>query len=90
MLSVQINEQEVKELLKEKLAEAVKKADSELVFWDTKELLKRTCMSWNTVQDLFFFDKRFKKYKIGGKWYFPSRDTREFLENWIVEQKGVS
>jgi hypothetical protein len=60
--------------------------DNEYIFWDTNELKKRTCMSWNTIQDTFFFDERFPKYKVGGKWYYPVKETRVFLELWLSEQ----
>ena len=89
MLDIQINEEEFKELYLEKLQERMREVEAELVFWDTKELKRRTCMSWNTIQEQFFFDPRFTKHKIGGKWYFPARETQQFLLMWIAE-KGVS
>lgn len=86
MLSVNIDEKEVRNLLKEKVQEILKEADAEYIFWDASELKRRTCMSWNFIQDQFFFDPRFPKRKIGSKWYFPARETREFLEEWLSEQ----
>lgn len=86
MLSVQIDESEVKRLARERIAELVKTIDAEYVFWDTAELKKRTCMSWDTIQATFFFDPRFPKHKVGGKWYFPARETRDFLIKWLDEQ----
>ncbi|MBU7320311.1 group-specific protein [Paenibacillus oleatilyticus] len=86
MLNVQVDRDEVMKLCREKIDELVKEIDAEYVFWDTAELKKRTCMSWNTIQDAFFFDPRFPKRKVGSKWYFPVRDTRAFLEKWLYEQ----
>ena len=86
MLTVQINESEVKQLVRERITELVKEIDAEYVFWDAKELMRRTCMSWNFIQQQFFYDPRFPKAKIGSKWYFPARETREFLERWLAEQ----
>lgn len=88
LLSISINEEELKQIYRERIEEIVKQIDTEFVFWDTKELKKRTCMSWNTIQDNFFNDPRFPKMKIGGKWYFPVRETREFLQHWLYEQGG--
>lgn len=88
MLTVQIDEQEVQRLIREKLEEKLKEMDNEKVFWDSKELMRRTCMSWNFIQQQFFFDPRFPKFKVGNKWYFPAREAREFLETWLREQKG--
>lgn len=86
MISVQIDESEVRQLCREKITEMIKEVDAEYVFWDAAELRRRTCMSWNFIQDQFFFDPRFPKRKIGSKWYFPARETRLFLEKWLQEQ----
>lgn len=86
MLNIQIDENEVKQLYLEKVEEKLKEVDSELVFWDRKELIRRTCISWNTIQEKFFYDPRFPKHKIGNKWYFPADETKKFLLQWISEQ----
>lgn len=86
MLSVQINEDEVKKLCKERIEKLIKEVEGEFVFWDRKELEKKTCMSWPFILKSFFYDKRFKKFKVGTKWLFPARETREFLELWLSEQ----
>ncbi|MGG4011451.1 group-specific protein [Bacillus smithii] len=86
MIQVQIDEQEVRKLYLQKLEEKLKEIDRELVFWDTAELKRRTCLSWNTIQKEFFFDSRFPKYKVGGKWLFPAKECQEFLLTWLKEQ----
>lgn len=86
MISVQVNENEIRDMAKQKIAELVQEFDADLVFWDANELKRRTCMSWNFIQNTFFFDPRFPKRKIGNKWYFPSKETRAFLETWLGEQ----
>lgn len=86
MISVKVDEVEVRNMCKQKISELLKEMDAELVFWDASELKKRTCMCWNTIQDTFFFDPRFIKRKVGQKWYFPVRETRLFLEQWLTEQ----
>lgn len=86
LLNVQIDKSEVMRLCHEKISELVKEVDADYVFWDTAELKKRTCMSWNTIQEAFFFDPRFPKRKVGSKWYFPARETRSFLVQWLLEQ----
>ncbi|MFF2014978.1 group-specific protein [Paenibacillus sp. NPDC058177] len=74
-------------MCKEKIDHALEGIDSDYVFWDSAELKRRTCMSWSTIQDTFFFDPRCPKIKIGGKWYFPTKKTREFLELWLLEHE---
>jgi hypothetical protein len=86
LLNVQIDEEKALEIYQEKVAEAVKEFDGELVFWDSKELCKRTCMSWKFIQEQFFYDPRFIKTKVGSKWLFPAKEAREFLQIWIREK----
>lgn len=86
MISINIDEAEVMRLAREHIADLVNEVESEYIYWDSNELKKRTCMSWNTIQDSFFFDPRFIKVKLGGKWYFPVQETREFLRQWLFEQ----
>ncbi|MCE4051881.1 group-specific protein [Bacillus sp. Au-Bac7] len=87
MLEVKLDDKEVRKLFLEELKKHIDKVDSELVFWDTKELEKRTCMCMNTIQKEFFYDSRFPKRKVGNKWYYPAKQTRGFLEIWIMEKK---
>lgn len=86
LLTVNVDEAEIRQLAKERIAELVKEADVELTFWDTAELKKRSCLSWNTIRDQFFFDPRFPKYRVGSKWLFPAKETRDFLLKWLAEQ----
>lgn len=86
MIQVQVDEQEVRRLYLEKIEEKLKEVDAELVFWDSKELMRRTCLSWNTILDKFFYDPRFPKYKVGSKWMFPAEETKRFLLQWLSEQ----
>lgn len=89
MINIHIDEQEVKKLVLEKIEEMLKDVDKDLVFWDRKELTRRTCLSWNTIQQYFFYDPRFPKYKVGSKWIFPAQETKEFLLTWLKEQSRI-
>ncbi len=86
IMKVEVDSVEVKRICRERVEELVKEVDAEYIFWDSKELMKRTCMSWNFIQDQFFFDPRFIKRKVGTKWFFPVKETREFLREWLLEQ----
>lgn len=87
MLNIEIDQQEVRQLMLRKIEENIKLINEELVFWDSRELERRTCMSTNTIKNTFFYEPGFPKYKIGGKWYFPARETEDFLLKWIKEKK---
>ena len=86
MVTVTVDEDKIRQMYKEQIPETIKKVDAELVYWDRKELMRRTCMSWDSILKFFFYDPRFKKFKVGGKWYFPAKATNDFLLEWIEEQ----
>lgn len=89
MLQVNIDEQEVKQLCIEKIEELLKDVEKDLVFWSRKELIRRTCLSWNTILDTFFYDPRFPKHKVGNKWLFPADETKKFLLKWLSERPSA-
>jgi phage pi2 protein 07 len=92
MLNVQLDEKVIEERFLEELKKRLDHIEQSHVFWDAKELKRRTCMSWNTIQDTFFHDERFQKVKakVGGKWYFAAKETEEFLLMWIKEQSATN
>ncbi|WEZ09979.1 group-specific protein [Priestia flexa] len=87
MLEVHIDEVEVKKIYLDEIKKKLKEVNNELVFWDTKELRRRTCMSWSTIQKEFLYNDQFPKYKVGTKWYFPADATKDFLLSWLEEQQ---
>jgi len=87
MLEVKVDEHIIEQMVKEEIQQKLKEVDSELVFWDKKELMRRTCMSWSFIQDRFFFNPDFPKYKVGGKWLFPAEKTKRFLLEWLETQQ---
>lgn len=90
MIEVSVDEIEVRKLALEKVEEHLKKMDQELVFWDRKELIRRTCMSWSTIQKEFLYHPDFPKRKIGTKWLFPAEEAKQFLLNWLDEEGRMS
>ncbi|MEK3855915.1 group-specific protein [Cytobacillus sp. FSL H8-0458] len=87
MIEVKVDESEVRKIYLKKLDEHIKKMDKEFLFWNSKDLMKQTRLSWNTIQKEFFYDPRFPKRKVGNKWLFPAKKTKEFLLEWIEEQE---
>lgn len=88
MIEVSINEAELRQLALAKVEEHLKKVDQELLFWDRKELERRTCMSWPTIQKEFFFHPNFPKRKVGAKWYFPAHEATKFLLEWLNGERA--
>ncbi|USK43758.1 group-specific protein [Cytobacillus oceanisediminis] len=82
MIEIQVNEAEIKAMYQAELQKRLDQLENEVVFWDTKELKRQTNMSWNTIQDYFFHDPTFPKFKLNQKWYFPAKECREFLVSW--------
>lgn len=87
MLQIQVDQEAIEKLYIEAINKKIQEVDRELVFWDTKELKRRTCLSWNTIQDNFFHHKDFPKVKIGGKWMYPAKETEDFLKTWLEEKR---
>ena len=88
MIKIQIDNTVVQELLKKSIEAKINEHSHDLIFWDSKELKRRTCMSWNTIQDNFFHDKDFPKVKVGGKWDYPAKETEQFLICWLKEKRN--
>lgn len=86
MFDIKINEQKIEELFVEELRKWLDHIEQRKTFWDMKELCKQASMSENTIKEKFFYDERFPKFKIGGKWYFPALEAESFLLMWIKEQ----
>lgn len=82
MIEIQVNEQEIKELYLVEVKKRLERLEQEVTFWDTKELKRQTNMSWNTIQEYFFHDQEFPKFKLNQKWYFPAKECRAFLMKW--------
>lgn len=92
ILRIEIDQEVVERLLKEEIERKVEAASKQYVFWDSTELKRRTCMSWNTMQEHFFHDPDFPKVKVGGKWYFPAKEAEVYLEKWLkakIRNKGT-
>ncbi|UQW98149.1 group-specific protein [Rummeliibacillus sp. G93] len=86
MLQVQIDEQQVLDIAREEIQLAVRKIESEFVFWDVKTLCEKTCMSRGFILETFFFLPDFPKYKVGTKWLIPAKEATEFLLQWLKKQ----
>lgn len=87
MIQIQVDEVVVEQLYREAIEKKLKDFDKDLVFWDSKELRRRTCLSWGTIQDTFFFEEDFPKVKLGSKWLFPAKETQAFLEKWLLQKR---
>ncbi|GLY09567.1 hypothetical protein [Pseudobacillus badius] len=86
MFSIQVDEQEIEERFLCEMRKRLEQIEKRHVFWDMKELCRQTNMSEPSIKEKFFYDPRFPKHKIGGKWYFPAEECEKFLLTWIKEQ----
>lgn len=86
MIEVTLKENQIEEMFKAKLEERLNEIESRTVYWDMKELCRQTCMSAPVIKEQFFYDERFQKFRVGKKWFFPAKQTEEFLLQWLSEQ----
>lgn len=87
MITLKVGKDQLEILVREELKKKLIELEHRQTFWDTKDLKRQTCMSWNTILDNFFHDPAFPKAKIGGKWYYPAKETEEFLIGWLEARK---
>ena len=86
MLQIQLDQQQIEEAFKKELKTRLDELEAEEVFWNMEDLQQKTRMSVNKMKEYFFYDDRFPKYQVGRLWYFPAKETREFLLKWLKEQ----
>jgi hypothetical protein len=86
LFELRFDEKRMEQLFLEEFQKNIKQLESRFTFWDLDELCKQTCMSINNIKDKFFYDPRFPKYKVGGKWFIPAKEAEDFLLQWIKEQ----
>lgn len=83
MFNITVDEQKLEEIYMQEIQKRLEKIENKTLFWDRKELMKQTRMSWGTIQEHFFFHPDFPKCKVGTKWFFPAREAEAFLSEWI-------
>lgn len=79
MIEIKVDSKRLEELYMQEIKQRLYQLDNKTLFWDRKELVKQTKMSWNTIQERFFFHPEFPKFKIGRKWIFPARKVEAFF-----------
>lgn len=88
LVNVNVDQQEVREMLRQQIEQAVKEADHESVFWDTKELKRRTCMSWTAIQETFFFEPGFPKERSGRNGTTQQEKRGSFLRSGFKDYQA--
>jgi hypothetical protein len=86
MFTIQLDQAEIEDLFLEELKKRLDEIQHQYTFWDMKTLCEQTKMSENNIKEKFFYDSRFPKYKVGGKWLMPAKEAKQFLLQWLKEQ----
>ena len=89
LFEISIDKKVLEDKFYQELKKTLNRLDGNRTLWDMKELCRQSCMSENTIKDRFFYEPTFPKYKIGGKWYMPAKQTEEFLLKWIRMNETV-
>lgn len=87
MIEVKLDENYIEETFHKELKKRLDNLQNQEVFWDMKTLQVKTKMSVDTMKKNFFYDDRFPKTLVGGKWYFPAEETKSFLLMWLEERR---
>lgn len=88
LIKLDINEDVIKEIVLKNIQNHLNIIDNEKIFYTMGDLQNITGMSKGFIEQRFFHDSRFVKIrrKVGRKWLFPVKKTRDFLNQWILEQ----
>ncbi len=86
MLEIKLDENKVEDLMLQEIKKKMQQIENRYAYWNMDELCKQTSMSINNIKEKFFYDPRFPKYKVGGKWLMPAKECEAFLLQWIKEQ----
>lgn len=84
-IEIKVNEEYILGLIDEKLENYFSSYPKQ-VLWDSNDLKAYTRMSWNTIQESFFHDPNFPKFKVGNKWFFSAKKAEMFIDNWALEK----
>jgi hypothetical protein len=86
MFEVQFDEKRIEEMMLAEIQKRLQHLEAKHTFWSLEDLCNQTSMSINNIKEKFFYDPRFPKYKVGGRWLMPAKETEAFLLQWIKEQ----
>lgn len=88
LISVEVDDEKLHQLFIQHIQEHLQNIETEPVFYTMHDLQRITGMSKGFIENTFFHEYRFKQIrrKVGRKWLFPAKETRDFLKQWIQEQ----
>lgn len=86
MINIEVDSKYVEEQLKMAIEKRLNELDSQKIFWDMKELAKKTSMSISHLEKHVIYQPGFPMYRVGKKRVFPAKETEKFLLNWIKDQ----
>jgi phage pi2 protein 07 len=86
VIEIQVDQNQIEALLLQEIEKKIRQVEDQKVFWSIEDLCKQTTMSKNNIREKFFYDPRFPKYKVGGRWLMPAKECEQFLLQWIKEQ----
>ncbi|WP_429823157.1 hypothetical protein [Brevibacillus laterosporus] len=89
MITVQVDENEVRKVYLDQLKEKIAEVDVELVFWDRKELLRKTCMCWNSIQKSSFLIHDSQNTKSDPNGIFPRKKLGSFYCNGYQKKINI-
>jgi|SRR5690625_2127801 len=86
MINVEVNPDQVKELLLQKIEERLKELDQEVFFMNTRQMLRVVNLSWNTFNEIFLSDPRFPVVRLGNgnKFLYPRKEVFDYLDKFYI------
>jgi excisionase family DNA binding protein len=84
MIKIEIDEEEIKKIIKEQVRQQLEKEIESLMI-DVNDLCKMVNMSRPTVEKLFIYNSKFPAIRVGKKWLFYRKEVEKYIEEWFKE-----
>lgn len=89
MITLNINEEMLKEMYNQKIEEYLSTVERESMFMTFNDLVKYLNMSNVSIREFLLWRNDFPKIRLGSKWLFPRKEVAAFMMKYLEEVRAV-
>ncbi len=89
MITLNINEEMLKEMYNQKIEEYLSTVERESMFMTFNDLVKYLNMSNVSIREFLLWRNDFPKIRLGSKWLFPRKEVAVFMMKYLEEVRAV-
>lgn len=82
MITLNIDQEELKKIYLQKVEERLKEIEGEVFFFDSKQLQKYVSMGWNSIVSHLMSDPEFPKIRLGTRWLYPKHEVERYMKKY--------